>query len=764
MRDDLPTKTAHSLVGIEALRAAAAMAVVAYHAAEMPGLRLGGKATSVLQNGAAGVDIFFVVSGFVMVISARRLRGRGDAARRFVAARVRRIVPLYWLCTGVKILAVAAAPLAVARPAISVWFCAGSLLFLPVHDAAGQFKPVLPVGWTLSFEALFYGLFAAALALRQPPAVWVPPLLAVLAAVLPQLGGPVAELGNPIILEFAFGIGLAVLWMRGWRLPGSAAWTVLGVAVALLVGVPKLALGSRVLSWGLPAAALLAAVVSLEARLAPLFAKPVLGLGGASYAIYLTHGFVLAGLGAALAHAPQGARWGVAVLPAALAASAAFGWLVHVTIERKLMQLTGALTVQPTRAVPEPGGAHVMVLAGGGLSPLSGGVGTLMRNLMEAWAKTPDPPQIRMVDTRGSGGRVMGVVCFVRSLGVVGYLCAARRVSLVHAHMTTRGSAARKAMLCGLAMAMRVPVIVHMHGADFIPFHRRLHPLLRWPLNAVLRRAQHVVVLGRSWGSFLVEEAGVDTSRISVVPNGAPCPCAPADRAHAQPHLLFLGRLCGRKGVPELISALGAPCLRALDWHATFAGDGNPAPYRAMLSWHGLQDKVSLPGWLGRAETAALLARADILVLPSHHEAMPVAVIEALAAGVAVVTTPVGAIPEFLQNNVSALLVTPGAPGELTEALLRLLNDPVLRSDIAAAGHGVFLERLDIARIAIRIAELYREATTGGAGRKARSSAPSPPALGPVALWRRARWGLEAPDPHFFGKHSLRGRAAKPRA
>jgi peptidoglycan/LPS O-acetylase OafA/YrhL len=767
MRSDPHARHATPLLGIEALRAVAAMAVVGYHAGEMLGTRLGGTAPSMLRNGAAGVDVFFVLSGFVMVASAQRLQGRSDAARRFVAARVRRIVPLYWLCTGVKISLVLAVP-GIAQSAPNLWFCLGSLLFLPVHDAAGQFRPVLPVGWTLSFEVMFYALFAAALAARLAPALFVPVVLAVLVAVLPSAGGPAAELGNPIILEFAFGIGIAVVWMRGWRLPGGIAWTALGISVALLAGMPRLALDSRVLSWGVPAAVLLASVVSLERRLAPRLPKLVLRLGGASYAIYLTHGFVLAALRAVLAHAPQGgaqvgARGAAVVVPAALAGSAVFGWLVHVFIERTLMRTR--------RYLPDPGHARVLVLAGGGLSPLSGGVGTLMRNLQDAWAQMPAPPHIRLLDTRGSGGKALAVMSFCKSLLVVAWLCATRRVNLVHAHMTTRGSAARKAVLCAIAMALGVKVIVHMHGADFIPFHRLLHPILRWPLDAVLRRAEHVVVVGRSWRSFLVAEAGVAASRISIVPNGVPRPCARPDHsdrdwAAAPPQLLFLGRLCERKGVPELISALGAPGLREMDWQATLAGDGNAAPYRAMLNWHGLRARVSLPGWMGRAETAALLARADILVLPSHHEAMPVAVIEALAAGVAVIATPVGAIPEFLQDGVSALLVPPGEPGKLAEAILRLLKEPALRADIAAGGHAVFGQRLDINRIAVHVAELYREAVSrksGGDRRKARGSAPSPPALDPVAFWRRARWGVmrqrashdEAPDPHFLSQNPL---------
>ncbi len=195
------------------------------------------------------------------------------------------------------------------------------------------------------------------------------------------------------------------------------------------------------------------------------------------------------------------------------------------------------------------------------------------------------------------------------------------------------------------------------------------------------------------------------------MPNGVPRETASCRQGDASVRILFLGRLCARKGVPELISALALPALRGLDWVATIAGDGNAAPFRAMVGWHGLQGRVALPGWAGRAETAALLAQADILVLPSYHEALPLAVLEALAAGVAVITTPVGAIPEFLEHGRSALLVKPGAPAELAAAILLLVQSPDLRARLAQGGHAVFREKLEIGRVAARMAALYRDAT-----------------------------------------------------
>jgi peptidoglycan/LPS O-acetylase OafA/YrhL len=115
------------------------------------------------ENGAAGVDIFFIISGFVMVISSRRFVDRAGTWLIFLRHRAVRIVPLYWLLTTVKIIAVAILGGVVLRTGLGFNFVTGSYLFLPVTDSAGHFRPVLPVGWTLTYEFLFYLLFAAAL-------------------------------------------------------------------------------------------------------------------------------------------------------------------------------------------------------------------------------------------------------------------------------------------------------------------------------------------------------------------------------------------------------------------------------------------------------------------------------------------------------------------------------------------------------------------------------------------------------------------------
>ncbi len=357
---------------------------------------------------------------------------------------------------------------------------------------------------------------------------------------------------------------------------------------------------------------------------------------------------------------------------------------------------------------------EVVVLAGGGLGHVSGGVGTLMGYMLEAWRARPDALRVRVIDTRGDGGRAAGARHFLGVMAQLAWLCAAGRVDLVHAHMTTRGSVVRKSVLCGLARALGVPFAVHMHGADFAAFHARLHPAARRATGFVLRRAARVIVLGEGWRDFLVREVGLEAARIVIIVNGVPRPPPRPARADGPPRILFLGRIGDRKGVPELLAALAAPALAARAWQATIAGDGEVERMARLRDTLGLAGRVDLPGWASRAQAASLLGQADMLVLPSHHEALPVAVIEALSWQVPVVTTPVGAVPEFLTGGVDALLVPPGDVAALARAIGSLLDDPEMAARLARAGHGVFGARLDAAAAAGLLLGVYFDVVKEG--------------------------------------------------
>ena len=300
-RADTQPIAASNFVTIQALRAVAALLVVIYHVFDMWSLRVNPTAPGVTWvNGAAGVDIFFVISGFVMVVSTRRMATQPGAWRTFIEHRIVRIVPLYWLATTAKLAFVILLADLTLRSTINFDYIIRSYLLFPVVDSAGHFRPLLSVGWTLTYEFLFYLLFALALALRVDVLrVLLPGLgLFVLAALFRKEGWPAwTILFNTIVIEFIFGVVLARLVLRGWLLPTAVAVGLVVVGFALVLVLPEGPEDFRPLTWGLPALAIVAGAVALERRAATMLPRWLLELGDASYSIYLTHGFVVPVIG-----------------------------------------------------------------------------------------------------------------------------------------------------------------------------------------------------------------------------------------------------------------------------------------------------------------------------------------------------------------------------------------------------------------------------------------------------------------------------------
>lgn len=319
------------LVSIQALRALAALSVTTYHA-----LQWGDGGFDV---GRAGVDVFFVISGFIMWhVTA----GRYVAPANFLWRRLTRVAPLYWLST-LGVLAVAVVwPgfLPEVRPGWT--HLALSLAFIPHLDPRGLPFPTLPPGWTLNYEAVFYLTFAAALA---GPRAWrgrvvVGALTAVTAFgfLKPE---PFYFLGaNPMLLQFAAGLGLG-LAVEHRRLPGPVVGMLM-VACGLGLWVLEDALGIftelwRPLLWGVPAFLVVGGALSLEtggglAHLPRPLKRGFEVTGDASYAIYLLH----LPATALIAHSLGWAHpWLFA--PAALAASILAGLAGRAYVERPLL-------------------------------------------------------------------------------------------------------------------------------------------------------------------------------------------------------------------------------------------------------------------------------------------------------------------------------------------------------------------------------------------------------------------------------------------
>ena len=283
------------LSSIQYLRGLAALMVVIFHATQRSrAFGTDGVADFGLA-GAAGIDVFFVISGFVMWAVTER---QPTSPVGFLARRAVRIIPLYWLCTLAMIPVLILVPQTGAEP--TAWDIVRSFLFIPYEGARGLAVPLLEQGWTLNLEAFFYALFAIGLIL--PAARRAGFILGVL-AVLTTLGlifhppGPAASTyTDPRLIEFGGGVVLARWWLAGLLVGRGlgAALTIVGVGgliVAALFGPTPDAW--RPLAWGCPSIALVAGLVAIEASGGLPRLTVLHRIGDASFSIYLTHVFLL---------------------------------------------------------------------------------------------------------------------------------------------------------------------------------------------------------------------------------------------------------------------------------------------------------------------------------------------------------------------------------------------------------------------------------------------------------------------------------------
>jgi exopolysaccharide production protein ExoZ len=293
--------------GIQVLRAIAALAVVAGHSTDYLVEQTGHVPRQLAWlHGPAGVDIFFVISGFVMMISAGGLLRHTHPARLFLLRRCIRIVPLYWLLTSVKLGLLHWRPSLAIHALPSTWNAISSYLFIPNLATSGDIRPVIPLGWTLSFEMAFYLLFAIGLAASGRVLRFITPAVLALAllGVFRTPAWPVwTAVADPIVLEFLAGVWIAH-WTLTARLPHKA------VAAALLaagfLGLALLNPGSlaisRPVTWGICATMIVLATVALEPFFGSRLPQWLLALGDASYSIYLIQVFIFPLLHIGIAH------------------------------------------------------------------------------------------------------------------------------------------------------------------------------------------------------------------------------------------------------------------------------------------------------------------------------------------------------------------------------------------------------------------------------------------------------------------------------
>jgi exopolysaccharide production protein ExoZ len=348
---EMPPAPPGQLPALQILRAIAALAIALLHSfqdAEALARRAGVDFSMQYRLPLeAGVDLFFVISGFVMVYASRDMFGDRTCIGPFLRRRAARIIPIYWAVTLVYLAISLSGVAPINRPKPDGWEIAASFLFIPWTVGQGPLvQPVYSLGWTLNYEMFFYVLFALALPFRRDIAV--PALVGALMALvlvgqfIPSTSVQLHFWTRSIILEFAMGLLIGQMALSGIRPSRGLAAGLAIVALALLwIGHVRLGIfPDRALQYGLPAALLVMAALAFnDLPISNPLVRLGTRLGDASYAVYILHPFVLRGVavtaGLALTRLSPWAYIGVCMVLICLVSYAAWRWFER-PVTRKL--------------------------------------------------------------------------------------------------------------------------------------------------------------------------------------------------------------------------------------------------------------------------------------------------------------------------------------------------------------------------------------------------------------------------------------------
>lgn len=281
-------------------------------------------------------------------------------------------------------------------------------------------------------------------------------------------------------------------------------------------------------------------------------------------------------------------------------------------------------------------------------------------------------------------------------------------VNAVHAHVAARGSFWRKSAFLLLGRMCGNRTIFHLHDGSFPSWYASRAPEVQKLVRWILRRMDRVVVLTESWRNELQRMEPAAKCHVLVNPVVLQKTSATLEGSK----VLFMGRLWPDKGIDVLMQAMAIVKSQGVAFQLTCAGDGDLDSVRRQAELLGIAREVHLPGWVEGAAKLELLQEADVFVLPSYFEGLPMGVLEAMSWGVPVVASEVGGIPEAVGKS-AGLLVPPGDAHALAQALLHLLGDRTLRLKIGAAGRKRVSQSYELSSVLRSLGAIYDELGVG---------------------------------------------------
>ncbi len=305
--------------------------------------------------------------------------------------------------------------------------------------------------------------------------------------------------------------------------------------------------------------------------------------------------------------------------------------------------------------------------------------------------------------THKDGSKIEKALFFLKQLLLFNIRVFKYRI--IHLHTSHGWSYRRLSVLLFISKLLGKKVIFHIHGSQFDLYYNSAGRIEQFFIRRGLRTADYVIALSETWKCKII--AIEKTSKVVVILNAVNTDkYAISDRAIHEPlSVLFLGRLGERKGIYDVLDAISL--LDYEKYYFVLAGDGELDKVKKIISDRGLDKYVSVPGWIKGDEKLDLLKNADVYILPSYNEGLPIGILEAISAGLPVIASSIGGIPEAVVDGVNGFLIEPGDSRSLAKKLQELSDDHRKLNEFSHSSKNIALEKFSMSRAEEKLKHIY---------------------------------------------------------
>lgn len=336
---------------------------------------------------------------------------------------------------------------------------------------------------------------------------------------------------------------------------------------------------------------------------------------------------------------------------------------------------------------------------------VKGGMVSVMRNYLNyaGWNKF----NIIFIPTHTEKNKIVVALYFLKAYIRILFTLLRKNISIAHLHTAERGSFFRKAILVRTFKLFGVKTVMHHHAAEFEQFYKELSERKKKYVNHTLEMVDVNIVLSKNLISMITNKA--PKARVEVLYNAVSVPKSNEYDLDTN-HILFLGRLGKRKGTYDLLQAIKNIDNKIPEkYKFDLCGDGEIDEVKKKIKELQLEKRIDFVGWVDIEKKKEILRKVCINVLPSYNEGLPMSILETMALGIPNIATNIASIPEVIEDGINGFLIKPGDVYALSESILALINNRLLRNQFSEKSYELIKNRFSLDVNIAHLKEIYQE-------------------------------------------------------